>query len=127
MTPETMPDRTFAFLRERLVGCLTTLRPDGTPHLVGVGFAYDPRERVARVIARADSVKVRNARRGGPAALFQVSGGRWVSLECTVRVAADAASVQRAVQAYAERYGAPGDDPARVALELTVTRVLGTG
>ena len=32
----------LAFLAERHLATLTTLRPDGSPHVVAVGFSYDP-------------------------------------------------------------------------------------
>ena len=33
--------RVLDFLTERHLATLTTLRPDGTPHVVPVGFTYD--------------------------------------------------------------------------------------
>ena len=57
----------LAFLTERHLATLTTLRADGSPHVVPVGFTYDPQTRLARVITSGDSVKARNAGRAdGP-------------------------------------------------------------
>ena len=53
----------LAFLTERHLATLTTLRADGSPHVVPVGFTYDPETRTARVITSGDSVKARNADR----------------------------------------------------------------
>ena len=40
------------FLSERHLATLTTLRPDGTPHVVAVGFTWDPEAQLIRVIAK---------------------------------------------------------------------------
>ena len=117
----------MTFLSEYHLATLTTLRADGSPHVVPVGFGYDPEERVARVITFDTSQKVRNVGEGGPAVLAQVDGGRWLSLEGQARVVRDAEGVARAVEAYAARYGQPGENANRVALEVSVTRMMGHG
>ena len=117
----------LAFLAERHLATLTTLRADGTPHVVPVGFGYDPDERVARIITFGSSQKVRNIGDGGPAALAQVDGGRWLSLEGQARVVSDPDGVARAVDAYAARFGQPGESASRVAIEVSVTRMMGRG
>ena len=117
----------LSFLRERHLATLTTLRADGSPHVVPVGFGYDPEARVVRIITFAGSQKVVNARRGGRAAVSQVDGGRWLTLEGEVRLVTDAAGVASAVAAYAERYQAPGERADRVAIEIAVDRMMGRG
>jgi PPOX class probable F420-dependent enzyme len=114
-----------AFLAERHLATLTTLRADGSPHVCAVGFSYAAG--VARVITFAASVKARNASRGGRAAVSQVDGRRWLTLEGTVELVTDAEHVAAAVAGYAARYRPPGDRPDRVALEITVDRILGHG
>jgi PPOX class probable F420-dependent enzyme len=113
------------FLAERHLATLTTLRADGSPHVVAVGFSYDGDAGVARVITFAGSVKARNAARGGRAAVSQVDGGRWLTLEGSVRLVTDAAGVAAAVAGYAARYRQPGEREDRVAIEISVDRVLG--
>ena len=113
------------FLRERHLATLTTLRPDGSPHVVAVGFTYSPDERIARVITFAGSVKARNAAHGGRAAVCQVDGGRWLTLEGTVRVTNDADAVAVAVERYAGRYRQPSERDDRVAIEIDVDRIMG--
>jgi F420H(2)-dependent biliverdin reductase len=125
LEPASLPDEVLAFLDERHLATLTTLRADGSPHVVPVGFSYDPTDRVVRVITRSGSVKVRNARRGGRAAVSQVDGGRWLTLEGVAAVTDDPERVARAVRGYAERYRQPGERSDRVAIEITVDRVLG--
>jgi PPOX class probable F420-dependent enzyme len=123
LTPDTL-----AFLAERHLATLTTLRPDGSPHVVAVGFTYA--DGVARVITDGASRKARNVREhvreGSPRAVVaQVDGARWLALEGTVTVSDDAERVARAVALYAERYRPPRENPTRVVLEITVDRVLG--
>jgi F420H(2)-dependent biliverdin reductase len=111
------------FLAERHLATLTTLRPDGTPHVVPVGFTYDPGERIARVITFAGSAKARHG--AGRAALCQVDGRRWLTLEGEARVTDDPAAVADAVARYAGRYRVPKERPDRVAIEIAVDRILG--
>ncbi len=115
-----------AFLTERHLATLATLRPDGMPHVVAVGFTWDPEAGVARVITREGSQKVRNAERGGYAAVTQVDGARWLTLEGSSRVVRDAESVRDAENRYAARYKPPRENPQRVVVEITVQRVLGS-
>lgn len=127
LDPASLPEEVLHFLGERHLATLTTLRPDGRPHVVPVGFAFDPATRVARVITNRGSRKTLNLAAGGRAVLCQVDGGRWLSLEGEGRVAEAPDAVAAAVAAYAARYGAPGANPARVAIEIAVDRVLGRG
>ena len=65
-----LPDEVLAFLDERHLATLTTLRPDGSPHVVAVGFTWDDEAGIARVITFAPSRKARNVAAavvGGPA------------------------------------------------------------
>ena len=78
-----------------------------------------------RVITFARSVKAGNARRGGRAAVCQVDGGRWLTLEGVARVTDDPDEVATAVQMYAARYREPGERDDRVAIEIQVDRILG--
>lgn len=125
LDPHHLPDDAVAFLTERHLASLTTLRADGTPHVVPVGFTFDSSDCTARIITIDGSQKVVNARRGGPAVLCQIDGSRWISLEGSVAVTDDPDKVRRAVESYASRYRTPAERPDRVALEIRVTRILG--
>lgn len=125
LDPNDLDDDVRAFLRDRHLATLTTLRSDGSPHVVPVGFGYDPTEQVVRIISFAGSQKVVNAARGGRAAVSQIDGGRWLTLEGIARVVDDADGVAIAVAAYTERYQAPRERPDRVAIEIAVDRILG--
>jgi len=125
MTAVDLSEEMLAFLTERHLATLTTLRADGSPHVVPVGFTYDIDHHLVRVITFARSTKARNAARGGRAAVSQVDGARWVTLEGVARLADDAASVALAVAGYAGRYRQPGKRPDRVAIEIIVDKVMG--
>ena len=115
----------LAFLAERHLATLTTIRADGSPHVVPVGFSYDADGGVVLVITFAGSVKARHAGFGGRAAVCQVDGGRWATLEGTTRLVDDAPSVARAVAGYAARYRQPTERADRVAIEIVVDKVMG--
>ncbi len=116
----------LAFLTERHLATLTTLRADGSPHVVPVGVTFDAATRTARVITSGTSAKARHVRNGqGRVAVCQVDGRRWLTLEGAAVVRDDAASVADAVARYAVRYRQPRENPARVVLEIEVDRVLG--
>lgn len=116
----------IAFLTERHLATLTTLRPDGSPHVVPVGVTYDPATRTARVITSRASAKARHVRDGGGrVAVCHVDGRRWLTLEGTAVVRDDAAAVADAVARYAVRYRQPRENPERVVLEISVDRILG--
>jgi PPOX class probable F420-dependent enzyme len=118
----------LSFLTERHLATLTTLRADGSPHVVPVGFTFDPATQTARVITSRGSVKARNAgREGAVAALCQVDRRRWLTLSGPIRVDADPEVVADAVRRYAGRYRQPRVNPERVALVMQVTSVLGRG
>ncbi|BDT87742.1 PPOX class F420-dependent oxidoreductase [Nocardia cyriacigeorgica] len=112
------------FVTERHLATLTTLRADGTPHVVAVGFTWDGEAGIARVITDGKSMKVRNARRSGYAALSQVDGARWLTLEGPATVLDDPVSVGEAVQRYSGRYRVPRENPTRVVIAIQVQRVM---
>ena len=127
LDPAALPETVTAFLAERHLASLTTLRPDGSPHVVAVGFTWDAPARLARVITFAPSRKARNvlADPQARAAVCQVDGGRWLTLEGRAEVTDDPARVAEAVRRYAQRYREPGERDDRVAIEIRVDRVLG--
>ena len=125
LDPAALPPRALEFLRERHLATLTTLRADGSPHVVPVGFTWDDKAGLARVVTSGTSRKARNLAGGGRAAVCQVDGARWISLEGPARVVRLPEAVADAERRYAERYRPPRENPARVVLEITVERALG--
>lgn len=124
--PADLSPEVLGFLAERHLASLTTLRPDGSPHVVAVGFTFAPEDGLVRVITFAPSRKARNLLGTGTrAAVCQVDGPRWLTLEGPAVVTDDAGRVAEAVRRYAQRYRQPGVRDDRVAIEITVDRVLG--
>jgi len=113
------------FWREKHHCTVTSLKPDGSPHVVPVGFTWDPERSMARVITSRASRKARNAAAGCPAVLCQVEGRHWLSLQGTARILDDAESVADAVERYAVRYREPRPNPERVVIAISVGSVLG--
>lgn len=120
------------FVLERHLATLTTLRPDGSPHVTPVAFTWAADTGTAWLTSEDGAVKVRNVEaavadgRAARAALCQVDGGRWLTLEGVLAVSRDAGEVALAERRHAARYPALDADPARVVLRLTVDRVLGS-
>ncbi|GAA2964653.1 MULTISPECIES: pyridoxamine 5'-phosphate oxidase family protein [Streptomyces] len=122
----------LAFWRERHVCTLTTLRPDGTPHVVPVGVTYDPDTLTARVITSGSSRKVAHVLAAGPegarVAVCQMQGRRWATLEGRAVIRTEPGQVEDAVRRYTERYErTPAHNPERVVIEIAVDRALGRG
>ena len=62
--PHDLGPGALEFLTERHLATLTTLRPDGTPHVVPVGVTYDPATGAARGITSGTAAKGRHVRDG---------------------------------------------------------------
>lgn len=127
LDPAALDDAALEFLSERHLATLTTLRPDGSPHVVAIAFTWDPDMRLARIITFASSRKARNLieHPGSRAAVSQVDGPRWLTLEGPAEVTDDPDRVAEAVARYTQRYRPPKERPDRVAIEIHVDRVLG--
>lgn len=129
LDPHDLPAPIVELLGEYHLATLTTLRPDGSPHVVAVGCTWDPDAQLVRVITRRGSRKARNLLEspGSRAAVCQVAGPRWVTFEGAAVVSDDPDRVAEAVRRYTERYRAPRPSEERVAIEISVDRVLGSG
>ncbi|GAA4611363.1 TIGR03618 family F420-dependent PPOX class oxidoreductase [Actinoallomurus liliacearum] len=116
-----------AFLAEPHLATLTTVRPDGSLHVVAVRFTWDGDAGLARVMTVASSRKARNltVHPGGRAALCQVAGFRWITLEGTATVSGDPRKVADGAYRYTRRYQSPPPaPPGRVVIEIAVDRAL---
>ncbi|CAN5695565.1 TIGR03618 family F420-dependent PPOX class oxidoreductase [soil metagenome] len=124
------PELLLDFWTERHLCTLTTLRPDGRPHVVPVGVALDHERECAWVISSGSSRKVRNllaaGAGGGAVSACAVDGPRWSTLDGTAVVVHDPDSVARACEQYAARYRVPRPHPDRVALQIEVQRFTGS-
>ena len=122
------------FLVERHLATLTTLRSDGSPHVVPVGFSYDAATATARVICSDGTQKVRNVEATGllgpvgsvgSVVLCQTAGADWLSLVGRGTVLRSSEAIAEGEARYAARYQAPAPNPHRVVIEIAVTQVLG--
>ena len=128
---DAIPSKLQDFYGEYLINTLTTLRPDGRPHVVPVGVTLDPEQGCAWIITRGGSRKVRNIEAavaaGEPGALVaacQFSGAKWSTIEGRARVVTDRAAIERAVELYAARYRQPSESETRVAIRIEVDRIV---
>jgi F420H(2)-dependent biliverdin reductase len=120
-----LSEEMVAFWRERHLCTVTTLRGDGSPHVVPLGVVLDPEAEVAWAITTAGTQKAVNLQRDTRFAACQVDRARWATLEGRAEVLTDAESVAEAERRYAERYRQPRPNPQRVALRVRITRVVG--
>lgn len=126
-TPADITPEMLTFLSEYHLASLTTMRADGSPHVVPVGFSYDADQHIVRIITFPSSTKYKNSLRGGRAVVSQVDGGRWLTLEGVVAGVSDPERVALAVQGYANRYRQPSEREDRVSIEIAVDRIMGRG
>ena len=122
-----MTDLMAAFLVERDLATLTTFTLMGLPTWLPVGFSYDVANGVVRVITFASSVEalaMRHAAAG--AAVSQVEGRRWATLEGDVRVVTDSAGVAATVTSCCSPLANRRARADRVAIEISVDRVFGS-
>ena len=120
-----LTDEMVAFWQERHLCTVTTLRADGSPHVVPLGVVLDAEARVAWAITSAGTQKAVNLARDPRFAACQVDRARWATLEGRAEVLSDADAVAEAVERYAERYKQPRANPRRVALRVALGRVVG--
>ena len=128
---DAFPAALLDFWTERHLCTLSSVRPDGRPHVVPVGVALDHDGRCAWVITDRGSRKARTVAAGGadgvPVAACSVDGPRWSTLEGRAVALTDAHAVHRAEECYARRYRVPRPNPTRVALRIEVDRFLMSG
>ena len=113
------------FLTERRLGTLTTIRPDGTPHVVAIAFTFDAASGSVWIITSDRTRKVTNVDAKKRAAVCQVDGAKWITLEGPAKVVRDTDRVAAAVDAYQIRYRPARPNPERVAIEIQVERIMG--
>ncbi len=122
-TADEMTDAEREFLAERHLGTLTTLRADGTPHVVAIAFTYD--EGAISIISSDQTQKVVNAEERRRAVVCQVDGRRWLALEGDAVVIRDPDGVAHGERLFERRYRPVRENPKRVVIRFEVDRVLG--
>ncbi|MET9520001.1 pyridoxamine 5'-phosphate oxidase family protein [Streptomyces sp. NPDC002994] len=116
------------FLAENHLCSLTTLRPDGTPHVAPVRFTWDGEAGLARVMTTVTRQKARNvlAADGDRVAVCQSVGFRWITLEGSATVSTDPPRLVEGARRYTKRYwSAPPQLPGLAVIEIAVDRVMG--
>ncbi|MFC6154600.1 pyridoxamine 5'-phosphate oxidase family protein [Nocardioides yefusunii] len=128
---DAIPHKIVEFYDEYQINTLTTIRPNGRPHVVPVGLTLDVENECAWIITRDGSRKVANIREaalsddGARVALCQVDGPRWSTIEGTAKVVTDEAQVNRAIELYTARYKRPAENgTSRVAIRIEVDRIV---
>ena len=127
LDPLDLNEEVQSFLYERHLASLTLLRADGSPHVSAVGFTWDFDAQLVRVITWAGSMKSRILFKSPRtrAAVCQIDGGRWLSLEGTALVIADPVRCLEGTQRYAQRYRMPQERSDRTVIEISVDKILG--
>lgn len=122
-------DEFVEFWTQRRLCLLSTVRKDATVHVVMVGATVDWDAGLVRIICSGRSHKARQIRdaglEGAAVAVTQTDGPRWSTLEGRAVVSDDPERVAEGVRRYAERYRTPRENPERVVIEITVSKVLG--
>jgi F420H(2)-dependent biliverdin reductase len=111
------------FLTERHLGTLTTLRPDGTPHVVAIAFTYD--DGAVSIISSDGTQKIVNIEERRRAVVCQVDGRRWLALEGDAEVLRNPDAVAKGERLFEQRYRPVRVNPDRVVIRFAVDRVLG--
>jgi len=112
------------FASGNILATLSTIGPDGSIHVVAVGFTLVGN--TARVITSGPTQKVRNIERDSRATLSQLEGRRWLTLSGKAHIERDAESVAEAVRLYSGQYRIPTENPQRVAIVIEIDSVLGS-
>jgi PPOX class probable F420-dependent enzyme len=120
-----LTDAERTFVVDRHLATLTTLRSDGSPHVVAIAFTVDFDAQIVNVLASDGTQKVVNVERSNRAAVCQVDGPSWLTFEGHTTVARDPDRVAAAVMAHSLRYRQPSENPNRVIIEISVEKVLG--
>jgi len=123
--PADLTPEMIEFVTVRNLATLTTVRADGSPHVVPVGFTYDETTQRVRIITSPSNQKAHNAARGSVGLVCQVDGGRWLTLEGRCELHTDDESVAECARRYEARYGHPPRRPGWASLEIVVTRCFG--
>ena len=122
--PADLTPAALDFMSERHLATFTTLRATGRRTSCRSGSPGMP-TRSSPGSSPAGAARRWPRRAGRRAALSQVDGRRWITLEGTTRVLEDAASVRDAGAAVCRALPRAAPQPQRVVVVLDVDRVLG--
>jgi len=116
--------RLSAFWAERHLCSVTTTCSDGGLHVTPMGIVLDADAGMAWGITSSSSENARNLRERPEVAACQLDGTWWSSLMGKGEVSDDPLVISEAEARYAARYRMPLPNPDRVAVRITIERVL---
>lgn len=122
---DNLPAELETWLANNGLATLATIQKDGAPHVTMVGANWDPEARMLRIISSDGAQKVVNLQRDPRCSVTFGLGGVWASFEGTAEVTSDPERVATAVEHYERRFRPVSENPKRVAIEVSVNRVLG--
>jgi general stress protein 26 len=122
---DNLPDSIEDFLSTRAFGALNSIDDTENIHTAVVGFHFDMTKNTIRIISQKNSKKVKNITQNNNVSLSQIRENKWLSFIGTATIKYDEESIKHATDAYTVRYEKPSENPDRVAIEISVKKILG--
>ena len=122
---DNLPDSIEDFLSTRAFGALNSIDETNNIHTAVVGFHFNMIDNKIRIISQKNSKKVKNIKQNDHVSLSQIRENKWLSFIGTAKIKYDEESIKQATDAYTLRYEQPSENPDRVAIEISVKKILG--
>ena len=122
---DNLPDSIDDFLSTRAFGALNSIDETNNIHTAVVGFHFNMIDNKIRIISQKNSKKVKNIKQNDHVSLSQIRENKWLSFIGTATIKYDEESIKQAMDAYTLRYEKPSENPNRVAIEISVKKILG--
>ncbi len=122
---DNLPDSIEDFLSTRAFGALNSIDETNNIHTAVVGFHFNMIDNKIRIISQKNSKKVKNIKQNDHVSLSQIRENKWLSFIGTATIKYDEESIKQAMDAYTLRYEKPSENPNRVAIEISVKKILG--
>ncbi len=122
---DNLPKSIEEFLSTRAFGSLNSIDKTNNLHTAVVGFHFDKNKKIIRIISQKKSIKVKNIIQNNNVSLSQIRDNKWLSFIGTAIIKYDQESIKLATDAYTLRYEKPSENPDRIAIEISVKKILG--
>ena len=122
---DNLPDSIEDFLSTRAFGELNSIDETNNIHTAVVGFHFNMIDNKIRIISQKNSKKVKNIKQNDHVSISQIRENKWLSFIGTATIKYDEESIKQAMDAYTLRYEKPSENPNRVAIEISVKKILG--
>tara|TARA_Y100001970_G_scaffold250023_1_gene321227 strand:+ start:1642 stop:2031 length:390 start_codon:yes stop_codon:yes gene_type:complete len=122
---DNLPNSIEDFLSTRAFGALNSIDDTKNIHTAVVGFHFDMTKNTIRIISQKNSKKVKNIIQNNNVSLSQIRENKWLSFIGTATIKYDEESIKNATDAYTVRYEKPSENHDRVAIEISVKKILG--